>query len=79
MYVQSRKEQRYYEFAFELTKKFTFNTLFKIYGNDYSPGKNSANMLQYADMLHPQLREFGGPMPSLTGIGVDQDPHVCCA
>ncbi len=76
IYAQSRKEQRYYEFAFELTKKFTFNTLFSIYGEDYDPGKNSANMLQYADILHQQLREFGGPMPSITGIGIEQDPHA---
>ncbi|MFI5412427.1 MAG: tryptophan--tRNA ligase [Candidatus Micrarchaeales archaeon] len=76
IYVQSRKEQRYYEFTFELTKKFTFNTLFAIYGDDYNPGKNSANMLQYSDIMHQQLREFNGPMPSLTGIGVDQDPHA---
>ncbi len=76
IYVQSRKEQRYYEFAFELAKKFTFNTLFSIYGDDYNPGKNSANMLQYTDIMHQQLKEFNGPMPSLTGIGVDQDPHA---
>ncbi len=76
IYVQSRKEPRYYEFAFELAKKFTFSTLYAIYGNDYSPGKHSANMLQYSDILHQQLKEFNGPMPSLTGIGVDQDPHA---
>lgn len=76
VYVQSRKEPRYYEFAFELSKKFTFSTLYAIYGNDYSPGKHSANMLQYSDILHQQLKEFNGPMPSLTGIGVDQDPHA---
>ncbi len=76
IYVQSRKPQRYYEFAFELTKKFTYSTLFAIYGNEYTPGKHSANMLQYADILHTQLKEFSGPMPSITGIGVDQDPHA---
>lgn len=76
IYVQSRKEQRYYEFAFELAKKFTFSTLYAIYGQDYNPGKHSANILQYADILHQQLKEFNGPMPSLTGIGVDQDPHA---
>jgi tryptophanyl-tRNA synthetase len=76
IYVQSRKQQRYYEFAFELAKKFTFSTLFAIYGEEYNPGKHSANMLQYADILHPQLKEFSGPMPSVTGIGVEQDPHA---
>lgn len=76
IYVQSRREARYYEFAFELSKKFTFNMLFDIYGKDYSPGKHAANILQYADVLHQQLKEYGGPAPSLTGIGIDQDPHA---
>ena len=79
IYVQSRKEPRYYEFAFELSKKMTFNSLFAIYGDEYNPGKHSANLLQYADMLHQQLNEYNGPMPSLTCIGLDQDPHARAA
>lgn len=79
IYTQSRKEPRYYEFAFELSKKMTFNSLFAIYGDEYNPGKHSANLLQYADMLHQQLKEFNGPMPSLTCIGLDQDPHARAA
>lgn len=74
-YVQSRKEQRYYEFAFELSKKITENMHQAIYGH-VDLGKVSANLLQFADILHPQLKEYEGEMPSVTGIGLDQDPHA---
>lgn len=75
IYVQSNKERRYYEFAFEISKRITRNTLESIYG-PLDLGKVSANLLQYADILHPQLREFNGRMPSLTCIGLEQDPHA---
>ena len=75
IYVQSRKEARYYEFAFELSKKITKNTFEAVYGH-VDLGKVAANFLQYADIMHPQLPEFEGPMPSITGIGLDQDPHA---
>jgi len=75
VYVQSRKEPRYYEFALEISKKITANTFKAIYGH-LDPGKLSACLLQYADILHPQLEEYEGPMPSITVIGFDQDPHI---
>ena len=75
IYLQSKKEQRYYEFAFEISKKITENSFRAIYGH-LDPGKLSANLLQYADILHLQLDEFNGQMPSITGIGVEQDPHA---
>ncbi|MGI0141108.1 MAG: tryptophan--tRNA ligase [Candidatus Micrarchaeales archaeon] len=75
IYIQSRKEPRYYEFAFELSKILTENEIKAIYGS-LNPGKIVANLLQYADILHPQLKEFNGPMPSITGIGIEQDPHA---
>ncbi|MBI4209910.1 MAG: tryptophan--tRNA ligase [Candidatus Diapherotrites archaeon] len=75
IYVQSRKETRYYEFAFELSKKITKNTFEAVYGH-VDLGKVAANFLQYADIMHPQLAEFEGSMPSITGIGLDQDPHA---
>ncbi|MCR4335974.1 MAG: tryptophan--tRNA ligase [archaeon] len=75
IYVQSKKENRYYEFAFELSKKITKNTFEAVYGH-VDLGKVGANFLQYADILHPQLEEFEGSMPSITGIGLDQDPHA---
>lgn len=75
IYVQSQKPPRYYEFAFELSKKMTENTFRGIYGH-LDLGKLAANFLQYADILHYQLDEFGGACPTLTGIGIEQDPHA---
>ncbi|PIN85275.1 MAG: tryptophan--tRNA ligase [Candidatus Diapherotrites archaeon CG11_big_fil_rev_8_21_14_0_20_37_9] len=75
IYVQSRYKPRYYSFAFELSKKITKNTFEAVYGH-VDLGKIGANFMQYADILHPQLEEFGGPAPSITGIGLDQDPHA---
>jgi len=74
-YVQSQKDPRYYEFAFELSKKITENEFRAIYGH-MNLGKVSANLLQYADILHQQLPEYLGPMPTITGIGLEQDPHA---
>ncbi len=75
IYVQSKQPARYYEFAFELSKKITASTFEGIYGH-LDLGKISANLLQYADILHPQLPEFEGKMPSVTPVGMDQDPHM---
>ncbi|HLC51383.1 MAG TPA: tryptophan--tRNA ligase [archaeon] len=75
VYIQSRYKPRYYEFAFELSKKITVNTFEGIYGH-LDLGKMAANFLQYADILHPQLKEFEGKMPSVTPVALDQDPHI---
>ncbi len=75
IYLQSQKEPRYYEFAFEVSKKITENAFKAIYGH-MNPGKISANLLQYSDILHLQLPEYLKSMPSITGIGVEQDPHA---
>ncbi|MEA3230100.1 MAG: tryptophan--tRNA ligase, partial [archaeon] len=75
IYVQSRKENRYYEFVFEISKKITTNMFEAVYGHR-DLGKISAVLLQLADILHIQLPEFFGKNPSVTGIGLDQDPHA---
>ncbi len=75
IYVQGNKEKEYYSFAFEIGKKITAKTFEAIYGH-LDLGKVSANLLQYADILHGQLPEYSGKMPSITGIGLDQDPHA---
>ena len=75
VYVQSQMGARYFEFAFELSKKITRNMFEAVYGH-VDLGKISAAILQYADILHPQLEEYSGKMPSVTGIGLDQDPHA---
>ena len=50
--------------------------MFKAVYGHLDVGKMAANLLQYADILHPQLKEYAGKMPSITGIGLDQDPHA---
>lgn len=75
MYVQSQKESMYYQFTFELSKKITKNMFEAIYGHlDF--GKISAVLLQIADILHMQLPHMFGKGPSITGIGIEQDPHA---
>ncbi len=75
IYVQSTQPPRYFEFTFELSKKITRNMFEAVYGH-VDLGKVSAAILQYADILHPQLQEYSSKMPSVTGIGLDQDPHA---
>lgn len=75
VYVQSRKGPEYYTLALETSKKITENMFKSVYGH-LDIGKIIANLLQYADILHPQLKSYEGKMPSLTGIGLDQDPHA---
>ncbi len=65
----------YYRLRDMLSRKVTFNELNGIYG-DLSPGKIFAVMTQAADILHPQLEEFGGPRPTVVPVGADQDPHL---
>jgi len=33
-------------------------------------------MAQSADILQPQLEEYGGPKPVVIPVGADQDPHI---
>lgn len=75
IYVQSQKEKEYYTFSHELSKKITRNMFEAIYGH-VDLGKVSAVLLQIADILHIQLPFMYGKAPSLTGIGLDQDPHA---
>ncbi len=80
-YFQSRrsedakKSNAYYRLASMLARHATFNEFKAIYG-EITPGKMSAALLQAADMLHPQLPEFEGPIPTVVPVGADQDPHL---
>jgi tryptophanyl-tRNA synthetase len=75
IYVQSQMPKQYYEFAFALAKKITQNNFEAIYGH-VDLGKISAVLLQIADILHIQLPFMFNKAPSITGIGLDQDPHA---
>ncbi|WP_319508488.1 tryptophan--tRNA ligase [uncultured Methanolobus sp.] len=77
IYFQSKSEQ-VKDLAFELGSKANFSELSAIYG--FTGETNVAHMLsavtQSADILHPQLQEYGGPKPTVIPVGADQDPHI---
>ena len=66
----------YYRFRDQLSKKVTLNELRGIYGDDLTTGKLFSAITQAADILHPQLKEFGGPRSTVVPVGADQDPHI---
>jgi len=70
-----KKASAYYRLAGMISKKTTINEMKAIYG-ELTPGKIMSVMTQVADILHPQLLEFGGPKPVVVPVGVDQDPHM---
>ena len=77
IYFQSGSEQ-VKDLAFELASKANYSELSAIYG--FTGETNVAHMLsavtQSADILHPQLEEYGGPKPTVIPVGADQDPHI---
>ena len=72
---KGEKANAYYKLATMLARHATFNEFKAIYG-EISPGKMSSALLQAADMLHPQLKEFEGKTPVIVPVGADQDPHL---
>jgi len=64
--------------AFELAAAANFSEISAIYGfsGETTIGHMESVMAQSADILHPQLEEFGGPKPVVIPVGADQDPHI---
>ena len=64
--------------VFKLNTKINLSELNAIYG--FSGETNISHMispiLQSADILYTQLKEFGGPKPTIVPVGIDQDPHI---
>ena len=77
IYFQSQSEN-VKDLTFELGVKANFSELSAIYG--FSGETNIAHMIsavtQSADILQPQLSDFGGPKPTVIPVGADQDPHI---
>jgi tryptophanyl-tRNA synthetase len=64
--------------AFELGREANFSEVSAIYGfsGETHISHMESVMAQSADILHPQLKEFGGPKPVVIPVGADQDPHI---
>ena len=77
VYLQSQNKLLQ-DLTFKASNKVNFNQLKAIYG--FSPSTNIAHVnapiIQVADILLPQLEEFGGPKNVIVPVGVDQDPHI---
>lgn len=69
------KSNAYYKLVGMSSKNLTMNQLKATYG-DISPGKIMSVMHQVADILHPELPEFGGKKPVVVPVGIDQSPHL---
>ncbi len=77
VYFQS-KSDAVQKLAYTLGRKVNFSELRAIYGfeNDTDASHIFYPMIDVADILRPQLREFEGPKPSVIPVGIDQDPHL---
>jgi len=70
-----KKSNSYYRLIGMSSRRVTFNELSAIYG-ELTPGKIMSALTQVSDILHPQLKEFGGLKNVLVPVGIDQDPHI---
>lgn len=77
IYFQS-ENFRMRDLAFELGASANFSEVSAIYGfsGETSIAHMESVMAQSADILHPQLKEYGGPKPVVIPVGADQDPHI---
>jgi len=77
VYFQSRSDAVRH-LAFLLAKRVNFSEMRAIYG--FAGESNISHifypMIDVADILHPQLKEFGGPSPTVVPVRIDQDPHL---
>lgn len=66
------------ELAFELGTEVNLSELSAIYGfqGDVHISHMISVLVQNADILQPQLHDYGGPKPTVIPVGVDQDPHI---
>lgn len=74
-YFQTEGKKEYMNLSKLVAKRTTFNEIKAIYG-DTTPAKLVSALTQVADILHPQLEEFGGPRPTVVPVGADQLPHI---
>jgi len=75
IYLQSSGDSAYHTLGTLLSRNLDTGTFERNYGT-LDPGKMSTSLLQYADILKPQLPAAGGPKPTLTPIGIDQENHL---
>jgi len=77
IYFQS-ENKKLQDLAFELGTEVNLSELSAIYGfqGDVHISHMISVLVQNADILQPQLHDYGGPKPTVIPVGVDQDPHI---
>ena len=77
VYLQSQN-QALQTLAFKSANKTNFSQLKAIYGfeNSTNIAHVQSPLMQVADILLPQIEEFGGPKKVVVPVGIDQDPHI---
>jgi tryptophanyl-tRNA synthetase len=77
IYLQSENKM-VSDLAYKMARRVNINEMKAIYG--FSGSTNLAHLyvplIQVADILHPQLKDCGGPKPTVVPVGPDQDPHI---
>lgn len=71
-----------YKFAMHLSKYITVKEVETVFGKESmkNPGQVFyRSVVQMAQILLPQLPEFGGPKPTLIPVGIDQHPYILLA
>lgn len=72
---QQSKETRVKDLAIAFGRAATLATMKAIYG-ERNMGLYMSALIQAGDILLPQLKDFGGPKPTVVPVGIDQDPHL---
>jgi len=72
---QQSKETRVKDLALTFGRGVTLATMKAIYGERHM-GLYMSALIQAGDILLPQLKDFGGPKPTVVPVGIDQDPHL---
>jgi tryptophanyl-tRNA synthetase len=68
-----------YNLGINLSKKLTLNRVQKVFGTDEAENTGTLfyrGATQLAQILLPQLKEFGGPKITLIPVGIDQHPYI---
>ena len=77
IYFQS-KNSDVKDLAYILGKKINWSQMQATYGFNGSTNMSHifSPLVQTGDILHVQLKKYGGNRPTLVPVGVDQDPHI---
>ncbi len=77
IYFQSKHED-VKDLAYILGKKVNWSQMVATYGFNGSTNMTHvfSPLVQTGDILHVQLKKFGGIRPTIVPVGVDQDPHI---